>query len=214
MKKLGGFILITSFIFDVDGTILDTEEAILKSLQKILKEELKKDYALHDLRFALGIPGKETLKKLNVPNIDVVHPKWSKAVLDFSNEVSVFEELEDVIKELSLSKLKLGIVTSKTKQEVIEEFEPFGLSGYFEHTICACDTDKHKPHPEPLLACLQKLDVPNNEAIYIGDSIYDMQCAKSAGVKFALALWGSKTREGFEKADYVLNTPKDILDLI
>lgn len=214
IKKLGGFIMISSLVFDVDGTILDTEKAILKSLQKVLKEELKKDYELQDLRFALGIPGKETLKKLNVQNIDVVHPKWSESVLDFSHEVSVFEELEDVIKELSLSKLKLGIVTSKTKQELIDEFEPFGLSGHFEHTVCACDTDKHKPHPEPLFACLQQLDVPNHEAIYIGDSIYDMQCAKSAGVKFALALWGSKTKEGFEKADYVLNTPKDILDLI
>lgn len=206
--------MITSLIFDVDGTILDTEKAILKSLQKILKEELNQDYALHELRFALGIPGKETLKKLNVPNIDVVHPKWSRAVLDFSHEVSVFEELEDIIKELSLSKLKLGIVTSKTRKELIDEFEPFGLGGYFEHTICACDTDKHKPYPDPLLACLQQLDVPNNEVIYIGDSIYDLQCAKSAGVRFALALWGSKTREGFETANYILNTPKDILNLI
>ncbi|MDR4176493.1 HAD hydrolase-like protein, partial [Bacillus thuringiensis] len=66
--------MITSLVFDVDGTILDTEKAILKSLQKVLKEELKEDYALQDLRFALGIPGKETLKKLNVQNIDVVHP--------------------------------------------------------------------------------------------------------------------------------------------
>ncbi|PFD49322.1 HAD family hydrolase [Bacillus cereus] len=206
--------MITSLVFDVDGTILDTEKAILKSLQKVLKEELKEDYALQDLKFALGIPGKETLRKLKVQNIDVVHSKWAKSVLDFSHEVSVFEELESIIKELSLSKLKLGIVTSKTKKELIDEFEPFGLSGHFKHTICACDTDKHKPHPEPLLACLKQLDVPNNEAVFIGDSIYDMQCAKSAGVKFALALWGSKTREGFEKADYVLNTPKDILNLI
>ncbi|MDT3497553.1 HAD family hydrolase [Bacillus toyonensis] len=206
--------MITSLVFDVDGTILDTEKAILKSLQKVLKEELKVDYELQDLRFALGIPGKETLKKLNVQNIDVVHPKWCESVLDFSHEVSVFEELEAVIKELSLSKLKLGIVTSKTKQELIDEFEPFGLSGHFKHIICACDTDKHKPHPEPLLTCLKQLDVPSNETVYIGDSIYDLQCAKSANVKFALALWGSKTKEGFEKADYVLNTPKDILNLI
>lgn len=61
---------------------------------------------------------------------------------------------------------------------------------------------------------MKQLDIPNNQAVYIGDSIYDMQCAKSTGVKFALALWGSKTRADFEKADYVLNTPKDILNLI
>lgn len=95
-----------------------------------------------------------------MPNIDVIHPKWSKAVLDYNHEVPVFKSLEDIIGMLSLSNIKLGIVTSKTKQELIDEFEPFGLSSYFEHTICACDTDKHKPHPEPLLACLKGLDVP------------------------------------------------------
>lgn len=112
---------------------------------------------------------------------------------------------------LSLSNIILDIVMSKTKQKLIEEFEPFGLSSYFEHTICASDTGKHKPHPEPLLACLKRLDVPCHEAIYIGDSI---QCAKSAGVKFALASWGSKTKDAFKDADYILEEPKDILKLI
>jgi HAD superfamily hydrolase (TIGR01549 family) len=195
----------------MDGTILDTEKAILRLLQRILKEELNEDYALE---FALGITRKEALKKLNVPNIDVIHPKWNKAVRLYNHEVSVFKALEDIIGMLSLSKLKLGIVTSKTKQELIDEFEPFGLSSYFEQTICACDTDKHKPHPEPLLACLKRLDAPCHEAIYIGDSIYDMQCAKSAGVKFALALWGAKQKEAFKDADYILEEPKDILKLI
>ncbi|MBU0443849.1 MULTISPECIES: HAD family hydrolase [Bacillaceae] len=202
-----------NIIFDVDGTILDTEKAILKSLQKVLKEE-GKDYQLEDLRFALGIPGIETLKKLNVTDLERVHPKWSETVLEFSHEVSVFKDLENVIKTLSESPVRTGIVTSKTKQELIDEFEPFGLSSFFEYTICASDTEKHKPHPEPLLACLKGLNAVQEETIYIGDSIYDMQCSKSAGVKFALALWGSKTTEGFESADYILKNPKDILDLI
>jgi beta-phosphoglucomutase-like phosphatase (HAD superfamily) len=85
--------LVSALIFDVDGTILDTEKAILKSLQRILKEELDLEYTLDALDFALGIPGKEALKKLNVPNIDVIHPKWSKSVLDYNHEVSVFKSL-------------------------------------------------------------------------------------------------------------------------
>lgn len=206
--------MFTTIVFDIDGTILDTEQVILKSLQMVLKEELQREYKLQDLRFVLGIPGKEALKQIGVPNMDTVHSKWSKAMLDFSHEVSIFEKLEDVIKSLSTNELKLGIVTSKTRQELIDEFEPLKVSDYFEHMICACDTNKHKPHPDPLLACLKQLDVPNNEAIYIGDSIYDMQCAKSAGVKFALALWGAKRSEGFEEADYILNNPKDILELV
>ncbi len=186
--------MVSALIFDVDGTILDTEKAILKSLQRILKEELDVEYTLDALDFALGIPGKEALKKLNVPNIDVIHTKWSKAVLDYNHEVSVFKSLEDIIGMLSLSKIKLGIVTSKTNQELIDEFEPFGLSSYFEDTICACDTDKHKPHPEPLFACLKRLDVPCHEAIYIGDSIYGYAMCKKCWCGICSCFVGIKNK--------------------
>ena len=200
-------------IFDVDGTILDTEKAILKSLQKVLKEE-GQDYQQEDLRFALGIPGDATLQRLGIPDIERVSPKWSQTVLEFSQEVHIFDGLKEVIEALSASPIRTGIVTSKTKQEVIDEFDPFGISNHFEHIICATDTKNHKPHPEPLLVCLEKMKAIKDESIYIGDSIYDMQCAKSAGVKFALALWGSKSTEGFESADFILKEPKDILGLI
>ncbi|MCT6816007.1 MAG: HAD family hydrolase, partial [Lysinibacillus fusiformis] len=62
--------MLQAIIFDVDGTILDTEQAILQSLQRTLREETAKEYALDELRFALGIPGKDTLQQLNVDNIE------------------------------------------------------------------------------------------------------------------------------------------------
>lgn len=206
--------MLRAIIFDVDGTILDTEQAILQSLQRTLREETQKDYPFEALRFALGIPGKDALQRLNVDDIEAVHQKWSAAVLDFSHEVAVFESLEEVIQHLATKPLQLGIVTSKTAQEVVDEFEPFGLSEYFQHIVSASDTEKHKPHPEPLLKCLDALQVAPEEAIYIGDSIYDFQCAKQAGAKFALAHWGAKSTIGFEEADYVFYEPKDILAIV
>ena len=178
-------------IFDVDGTILDTEKAILKSLQKVLKEE-SKDYQLEDLRFALGIPGKDTLRRLNIIDVERVHPKWSKTVLEFSHEVSVFQDLENVLKILSESPVRTGIVTSKTEQELVDEFEPFGLNSFFEYTISASDTEKHKPHPDPLLACLDGLNANQNETIYIGDSIYDMQAQIARALNLPLLYGGLK----------------------
>ncbi|MFK5708417.1 HAD family hydrolase [Lysinibacillus boronitolerans] len=206
--------MLKAIIFDVDGTILDTEQAILQSLQRTLREETQKDYPFEALRFVLGIPGKDALQRLNVDDIEAVHQKWSAAVLDFSHEVAVFESLEEVIQHLATKPLQLGIVTSKTAQEVVDEFEPFGLSEYFQHIVSASDTEKHKPNPEPLLKCLDALQVAPEEAIYIGDSIYDFQCAKQAGAKFALAHWGAKSTIGFEEADYVFYEPKDILAIV
>jgi len=200
-------------IFDVDGTILDTEATILKSLQKVLARE-GEEYQIEELRFALGIPGKETLQRLNMTHAECIHSEWTKEILKFTDEVNVFKGLEEIIKVLSNKNVTMGIVTSKTHQELKDEFDPFGLSSYFKYTINANDTEKHKPNPDPLLACLEGLGANQSDAIYIGDSIYDMQCAESAGVRFALALWGAKTVERFESADYILKEPKDILSLI
>lgn len=206
--------MFTTVIFDVDGTILDTEEAILKSLQRTLKEEVSLEYKKEELMFALGIPGKEALKRLNVLDIERILSIWSDVMLSFMDDIKVFEQIEEVVKQLVSKQIKLGIVTSKTNLEMTNEFEKYGLNAYFSEIITASHTEKHKPHPEPLLACLENLAVDRKNAIYIGDSIYDLKCAKSAGVKFALALWGSKTRKGFEEADYILNEPNDLLKLL
>ena len=61
--------------------------------------------------------------------------------------------------------------------------------------------------------CLRRLGVSENEAIYIGDSIYDNQCARNAAVAFGLAEWGSHTAEGFD-ADHIFKTPSDILSIL
>jgi len=100
--------MLRAIIFDVDGTILDTEQAILQSLQRTLREETQHDYPFEALRFALGIPGKDALQRLNVDDIEAVHQKWSAAVLDFSHEVAVFESLEEVIHHLATKAATIG----------------------------------------------------------------------------------------------------------
>ena len=71
-----------------------------------------------------------------------------------------------------------------------------------------------KPHPFPLNKCLQELGIEASEAIYIGDSIFDYQAAKAAGMALGLATWGNITREGMNDIDYVFDHPKEIMELI
>lgn len=206
--------MVKAIVFDIDGTIIDTEQIILKSVQMVLKEETQKEYTFEELRFVLGIPGEDALKKLDIKNADRVLERLSGTIRQFLHESSIFEGMEETLSTLAKEPIQMGIVTSKTEQEVVNEFNPFGLSEYFKQIISASDTEKHKPHPDPLLRCLELLQVAPEETIYIGDAIYDMQCAKGAGAKFALALWGAKTTKAFEDADYILQNPKDILNLV
>lgn len=201
------------FIFDIDGTILDTEIVVLKSLQKALEME-GLVFPLEDLRFALGIPGENALSLLPISNPKRVLHNWIQLGESYFNEISVFSGLREVILFLSCCDVKIGIVTSKTKQEYIDGFEPFGLTDYFNHYICADDTDRHKPHPEPPQKCITHLKSKPEETIYIGDTQYDLQCAKSAGADFGLAYWGTKNIEGFQEADHIFYKPTDILSTL
>lgn len=199
-------------IFDIDGTLLDTEIAVLSSLQKLISEELNKEMSFNDLKFSLGIPGEVTLNKLGIANISDCNIKWNRYLKEYFHHVKVFDNIEDTLAKLKGIGISMGIVTSKTKEEFKNDFLPFGLNYYFDIVVCADDTEKHKPDPEPILKFIELACADKSKTIYIGDTKYDMECAFSAGIDFALALWGAKSSAGID-ADYILETPEQILKL-
>ena len=200
-------------IFDIDGTILDTEIAVLSSLQKLVFEELNKNFSFEELRFALGIPGEITLKKLGITNPIQSNEKWNSYLKKYFHHVKVFDDIKDTLVKLKEMGISTGIVTSKTKEEFINDFVPFGLSNYFKLVVCADDTENHKPNPEPILKFIELSGADKSKTIYIGDTKYDMDCASGAGIDFALALWGAKSSIGIN-ANYIFENPKQILELI
>lgn len=199
-------------IFDIDGTLIDTEKAILCALQKLLKTEKNLSYKKEELLFVLGIPGHEALKLLNAHDITDFSGKWNHYLKDYVSHIRIFPEIEKTLFKLHQIGIRTGIVTSKTKQEFANDFTPFGLNRYFEFVVCADDTTLHKPHPDPLLKCLNMASVLPQHAIYIGDTIYDKQCADSANVDFALALWGAHNKA--IEAKYRFSDPSEILDIV
>lgn len=197
-------------IFDVDGTLIDTEIAVKKSLQKVLSEETQKEYSLTDLDFILGIPGHSALEKLGITNIREVNRRWNEYMTDYKNQVTVFDGIEKTLQKLKEKGIKTGIVTSKTHNELRDDFIPFGLMKYLDFYVCADDTVHHKPNPDPILKFLEISGIAANQAIYIGDTIYDYKAANAANVKFALALWGAKKSDGFD-GSILIEKPENIL---
>ena len=94
-----------------------------------------------------------------------------------------------------------------------QDFEPLGLADYFSTIVCADDTDEHKPQAAPLVAYLAKAHVSPENALYIGDSIYDIQCANNAGVDSGLVLWSNNVSNPI-RADYYFKTPNDISKIL
>ena len=65
-------------IFDIDGTLIDTEEAILQSLQDTVREMLHKDIEKPELKFALGIPGSVALRTLGITDTERANARWNE----------------------------------------------------------------------------------------------------------------------------------------
>ena len=195
-------------VFDVDGTLADTEESVLSSLAQIVQEETGKTLPRNELEFALGIPGKDALVKLGIYS-QATLDRWCHVAASFKSTISVFPGLLEVIAKLIDTGCHLGIVSSRARDEYAEEIAPLGFDRYFEHIILVEDTTEHKPAPEPMLEYLRRTGANPDSVIYVGDTVYDEQCATAAGVSFARAAWGS--HQEIPNATYNLETPNDLL---
>lgn len=197
-------------VFDIDGTLIDTEKAMLHSLQKAVQETNGRTLEVDDLRFIFGMTAEDALKNLGITDIAPAFLLWKEHYLQDVSGVRVFPGMETLLRELRARSVRLGVLSSKTRSEYGSDFLPYGLGGYFDLAILAEDSLRHKPDPEPMLAYLARSGAQPGEVLFIGDSVYDMQCAKGAGVDFALALWGRRDH-GDIKAAYYLQHPGDVL---
>ena len=187
-----------ALLFDLDGTILDTRDLILVSMQYAYSTILGEDTLPSDdeLLSMVGIP---LMKQM-----ELLSPEKSMELYDAYIEnnsraqdsmLKSFCGTADTLSALKERGYRLAVITSKRHEPAVHGLEVTGLAEYFEIVLGADDTTEHKPRPEPLLdaACLMGLTV--DECLYVGDSPYDMQAARSANMYAVGALWGMFTKE-------------------
>ena len=127
--------------------------------------------------------------------------------------MQVFPGVPAMLEGLRLRSVHVGILSSKTRSEYRTDFLPYGLGEYFGTVILAEDSARHKPDPAPMQSYLRRSGADPRQVVYVGDTVYDMQCARGAGVDCALALWGCANPQGVE-ASYHLEKPGDVLRLL
>lgn len=198
-------------IFDLDGTILNTERMNFIPLKRLIKEEQGIEIDYDELLKYKPYTGKKTLELLGFKDIENTYEKWVRYVNDFEEGATLFEGFDTVIKILHENGIVCTVASSKMKKQYEIDFIPTGLHNYMKSVVLAEDTINHKPHPEPLLKAIDKLEILPEECIYVGDTILDYKSSKSAGMDFALALWGASDINGIE-ADFNLEHPTDLLN--
>lgn len=197
-------------VFDVDGTLLDTEYSIIKSLQRLVFQMQGRTLQEEELQFVLGITGSDALTQLGIEDTKENFDIWNGYADQEEASIRIFDGIEETLKGLKEAGIHLGVITSRSREEYEKGVVSRGLGDYFETVVCCDDTAVHKPDPAPMLFYLSQTKASPKQVLYVGDSIYDMKCAEAAGVHGALALWGCRSREQIQ-AEYYLKQPTELL---
>lgn len=200
-------------IYDIDGTILNTLNMNMYPLMRIIKEETGEDWTFEQVLKFAPYPGMKVMEELQVKDKEAVYARWVKYVNEYEEGAALYPGFEKVFPAIGQHCLQ-AVVSAKTAGQYEIDFCSKGLDRYMAAAVLAEDTKKHKPDPEPLLKCAEKLGIDPQEAIYIGDAFSDYQAAKNANMAFGYAKWGSVAGDGITEPDYVFERPEDLLELL
>ncbi|MBK5247570.1 MAG: HAD-IIIA family hydrolase [Peptostreptococcaceae bacterium] len=211
---------ITTVLFDFDGTIMDTNSLIINSWQYTFRTIEGKERPEEEIIATLGEPLALSMKNL-LPNVPVeqaveIYRKYQHG--NFSDEINIYPGMLELIKKLKKKGYKMGIVTSRMTGTTIQGLEKYGIRDCFEAVVTCDHTEKHKPDPEPVNIALKILGSKPEESIMIGDSKFDILCAKNAGVKSVLVGWAvamsGEDREGEGAPEHIIENAEDLFQLI
>lgn len=174
---------IKHIIFDIDGTLIDTQTAFLGALDAALERK--------------GAPHVDIFPYFSLPLADAVRDfgftdaefaEWNEDYAQRLSRAPLYEGVRELIPELA-KRVRLAVVTSRKHDISHIGLTEHGLFGYFDVVIAADDVARPKPAPDPLNKYADLARCDKSEMVFIGDSIHDKECADSADVTFFAPAW-------------------------
>ena len=192
---------------------VDSGAIILASMRHAAETVVGGEWSDAELMKAVGGPGLEAqMVALDPDRVDELvriyraHNEPLHDTLEYCGNIDV------VLAELLERGHRLGIVTAKRRVTV--ELARC-LEHLFEVVVGGDETARHKPDPAPLLLALERLGASAEDAVYVGDSPFDMQAARAAGLYAIGVSWGRiHTADKLLEADVVIDRPEELLELL
>jgi pyrophosphatase PpaX len=182
-------------LFDLDGTLMDSVSTILESNQAACAEMgIPYDEAL--IKSWIGIPLETQAQRLAKGRESEFIDTYRRIYLgDLDKTFKLFPDTLPMLDTLKKNGYLTALVTSKGLVGTTRCVHLAGMAGKFDVIITCDDVENPKPHPEPVIKAMEKLNVMPDESIYVGDSFFDYQSANGAGVKMAAVSWGARSKE-------------------
>ncbi|HEY7111967.1 MAG TPA: HAD family hydrolase [Thermoanaerobaculia bacterium] len=172
---------LAAVLFDWDGTLVDSAEASYRCYTRLFSGyDIAFDRAVFEATYSPD--WHRTYRLVGLPPERWVEADARWLGLYDEEETRLLPGAAEAIARLTDAGLALGVVTSGSRPRVVREVERFGLTPRFADLVCAEDTARRKPHPEPLRVALGRLGVDSSAAACVGDSPEDVEMARAAGV--------------------------------
>ena len=206
-------------LFDLDGTLIDSGPMIVASMKHAAKSVLGREIPEEVLTAAVGGQGLVAqMHSLDPARVDELVAAYRAHNEPLHDDLEAFWEVVEILPRLRAEGRRLGIVTAKRRATADLAFDRLvGLEDNFDVVVTSEDTEHHKPHPEPILLALDRLGAAADEAVYVGDSPFDIRAAKAAGVHAVAVGWGglhSVETLAREAPDALVERAEDLLGVL
>ena len=207
---------ITTLLFDLDGTLINTNELIIHSFLYTLEQYYPGKYTREQVLPFMGPPLSESFASVDPERADEMIGVYRKYNIENHDLlVEQFEGVFETIRTLKENGFKLAIVSTKKRDVVLKGLKLAKLDPFFDVVITLDEVERAKPDPEPLEKALRALGSSPSEAIMIGDNYHDILGGRNAGTLTAGVSWSAKGEEYLAsfKPDYMLKNMADLLDI-
>lgn len=212
--------IMDNFIFDLDGTLLNTLNDLAASTNYALRSAGMPEHSVEDVRRFVGNGVKKLMERaipdgLDNPKFDETYATFRRHYLEHSLDTTKpYEGIPEVLAELKRRGKKLAIVSNKfyaATQELAKHFFPETI----QVAIGERENIHKKPAPDTVLEAMRQLGVGKEGSIYIGDSDVDIDTAKNVGIPCISVLWGFSDKDFLisHGATHLIKTPKELLEL-
>jgi pyrophosphatase PpaX len=197
--------VLAAALFDFDGTLVDTTEMIFQSMRHATTSVLgRDDFSREELLANVGQPLPRQMELFDAEKAELLLEAYRAHHEEHHDAlIAEFPGVDEALSRLRATGVQVVVVTSKRRRSVEMALENFpGLDLVVDLFVTMEDTTEHKPHPEPLLKGLELAgDVPREKAVYVGDSPFDVQAAKAAGLTSVAVSWGAFSEDTLRGAD-------------
>lgn len=211
---------IDTILFDLDGTIVNTNELIIASFLHVMEKHHPEvsPYPREKIIPFMGLTLEQQLREFTGVEDVALYVKDYRAYNTEHHDALVQEipHVNEVLTRLKEEGIKLGVVTTKMRPSTYRVLELFGIMKFMDILVTLDDVEHPKPHPEPVLTALSRLGSEPARTLMVGDSPADLQSARAAGVQSAGVAWSLKGAEKLKtyEPDYILNDMLDIYSIL